>query len=282
MVNNNSLVSILMAAYNSEKYISEAIESVLAQSYKNWELIICDDCSNDSTLQISKKYSHIDPRIKVIRNKENSGQATARNNAFKNCTGSYIAILDSDDRFHSDKIKIQVDFLMKNINVGFVGCCAYMFNEDIGVYGKIKKKRQPSTLDVLRNNGFVCATIMMKREVFEKVGHYTISKTLRTGEDYNLICKIYDAGYIGANLPEFLYEYRVDNTNYKRRNYSSYYSEFKTAFHCIRNNWFSRFNIPKKYMIFAFTPLIKGIIPKSIVKFYHKYRFNIKDGRNTQ
>lgn len=282
MQNKIPLVSILMAAYNSEKYISEAIESVLAQTYQNWELIICDDCSKDLTLEIIKVYSNKDSRIKVIRNKENSGQATARNNAFRISKGDYIAIMDSDDRINNKKIESQLNYLLNNTSIGFVGCCSYMFNDTNGVYGEIHKKEYPSALDVIRNNGFVCATIMIRREIFENVGCYTVSKLTRTGEDYNLICKIYDANFLGANIQEHLYEYRVDNSNYKRRKYYCYYSEFRTAFSFLQKHWFYRFKIPKRYIIFVFSPLVKGLIPNRLIRIYHKFYFSAKAERSAK
>jgi len=117
------LVSIIMPAYNSEKYLSESIDSVLSQEYKNWELVIVDDCSNDSTPEIIKKYEMNNSKIKYYRLDENSGPAKARNKAIDLAKGEYLAFLDSDDIWFSDKLKKQISFMEKN-NYNFT-CTSY-------------------------------------------------------------------------------------------------------------------------------------------------------------
>ena len=106
------LVSIIMPSYNTAQYIEETIQSVLAQSYTNWELIIVDDCSSDNTLQILKKYQ--DDRINVFVNEHNSGAAVSRNKALREAKGQWIAFLDSDDIWSKDKLEKQIRFMEKN------------------------------------------------------------------------------------------------------------------------------------------------------------------------
>jgi teichuronic acid biosynthesis glycosyltransferase TuaG len=104
-------VSIITPSYNSEKFIIDAIKSVIAQEYSDWEMIIVDDCSTDRTCEIVAEYSHQDSRIKLIKLEQNSGPATARNIAITNATGRYIAFLDSDDLWLSNKLKTQINFM---------------------------------------------------------------------------------------------------------------------------------------------------------------------------
>src|SRR5699024_3826925 len=113
-VRENPLVSIIMPAYNSKKYLEEAIHSVIKQTYKNWELLIVDDCSKDNTLEILKNYSSQDHRIKYSTLEENSGPAVARNQAIDMANGSYIAFLDSDDLWFENKLEKQLIFMQKN------------------------------------------------------------------------------------------------------------------------------------------------------------------------
>lgn len=269
------LISILMAAYNSEKYIEEAIQSVINQTYKNWELIICDDCSLDNTFTICESYHVKDSRIKVIKNNDNMGQAQARNNAFLVSTGEYITILDSDDTIDKHKLEKQLYFLLNN-KCDLVGSNATMFNEKDGVYGYIKKTYMPNPFDIICNNGYVYASIMCTRNSFQKAGMYTVSPITQTGEDFDLICKMYELDYIGYNLQEFLYNYRVSRENYNRRKYICYYHEFQVAFSFVKRGWFNLFSIQKWKIIYIFSPLIKGLIPKKIMKIYHKKRMKIK------
>jgi glycosyltransferase involved in cell wall biosynthesis len=102
------LVSILMTSYNREKFIGEAIESVLASSYTNWELIITDDCSKDNTVAIARKYEAIDKRIKVYINDKNLGDYPNRNNAASKATGKYLKYLDSDDMIYPYGLEVFV------------------------------------------------------------------------------------------------------------------------------------------------------------------------------
>ncbi len=107
------LVSIIMPSYNTAKFISETIGSVLAQTYPNWELIIVDDCSTDNTDEVVKPYLS-DPRISYIKNDKNSGAAVSRNRALREARGKWIAFLDSDDLWHPEKLEKQIEFMEKN------------------------------------------------------------------------------------------------------------------------------------------------------------------------
>lgn len=106
------LVSIIMPSYNTAKFISETIESVLAQTYTNWELIIVDDCSSDDTDAVVEKYC--DQRIRYLKNEKNSGAAVSRNNALREAKGRWIAFLDSDDLWMPEKLEKQIAFMEKN------------------------------------------------------------------------------------------------------------------------------------------------------------------------
>ena len=108
----SDLVSIIMPAYNTANYISASIESILAQTYTNWELLIVDDCSTDKTVDVIKSYK--DERIVVLKNKKNSGAALSRNYALREAKGKYIAFLDSDDTWAEQKLEKQINFMKEN------------------------------------------------------------------------------------------------------------------------------------------------------------------------
>lgn len=108
----NDLVSIIMPSYNTAQYISDSIDSVLAQTYENWELIIVDDCSTDNTDEVISGYLS-DGRIKYLKNETNSGAAVSRNTALREAKGRWIAFLDSDDLWHPEKLEKQISFMLK-------------------------------------------------------------------------------------------------------------------------------------------------------------------------
>ena len=110
----NSLVSIITPTYNSADFIAQTIESVQAQTYQNWEMIISDDCSTDNTREIIAPYLEADKRIRYIRNERNSGAAITRNNALREAKGRWIAFLDSDDLWLPEKLEKQVAFMVTN------------------------------------------------------------------------------------------------------------------------------------------------------------------------
>lgn len=272
-MNDEKKVSVIMAAYNAEKYIKYAIDSVINQTYNNWELIICDDCSTDNTNEIVKEYSLIDSRIKLIRNDTNSRQSKSRNNAFEKSNGQYIIVLDADDSMQEDKIKKQVLFLENNPQYSFVGTNAYIIDDNNKITGTIVKLSNPKESKVIRNKGFVYSSIMVRRDVFEKIGGYTVSSITKTGEDYDLICKIYQEGLKGANILEELYFYRVNLGNYQRRNYEAYYNEYKVAMKHVKNGWLKINKCRTYIIIYLFAPLLKGLIPSSLMRYYHNFKF---------
>lgn len=128
---NQPLVSVIMPAYNAELYISEAINSIIQQSYKNWELIIVEDCSTDGTYKEILK--NIDDRIQVIKNKENKGIAFSTNLGLERCKGKYIALLDDDDIALEHRLEIQVDYLEKNKEIDVLGSRSIEVDENNNV-----------------------------------------------------------------------------------------------------------------------------------------------------
>ena len=109
----NDLVSIIMPSYNTAKYISQSIDSVIKQTHTNWELIIVDDCSTDNTDEIIKPYLK-DSRIKYLKNEKNSGAAVSRNYALREAKGKWVAFLDSDDIWEPKKLELQLEFMKSN------------------------------------------------------------------------------------------------------------------------------------------------------------------------
>jgi len=183
-------VSIITASFNSEKYISKTIESVINQSYKNWELLITDDYSTDHTIEIIESYSKKDSRIKFFKLTKNSGAAVARNNSINNSKGKYIAFLDSDDLWENNKLHRQV-FFMKHNNIHF-SFTAYIIIDDYGnSTGKtvdLSQKGSFSYKDILAKKATLgCSTVMLFKKTYEGLLNMPL---LRTGQDYAFWLKL--------------------------------------------------------------------------------------------
>lgn len=159
----NPLVSVIMPSYNAKNNINEAIDSVMNQTYTEWELIICDDFSNDGTFEILKKINH--PKIKVIFHEKNKGVTAARNTAIENSNGDYFAFLDSDDYWLENKLEKQMCFMIKK-NILF-SCTSYGIVKNSVVQNK-KFLSQP-VLDYksyMKNTAIGNSTVIVSKNVY--------------------------------------------------------------------------------------------------------------------
>ncbi|MFW6383201.1 MAG: glycosyltransferase family 2 protein, partial [Nanoarchaeota archaeon] len=146
-MNKKPKVSVLMPAYNSQDYISDAIESILSQTYTDFEFVIIDDCSTDDTWKIIKKYAKNDKRIKAFKNVKNSGVTVSLNNGLEKCSGDYIARMDSDDVSLPKRLEKQVEVL-ENGKADVVGTNIYFIDEQGKVFGK--RKYEPVTGKIIK------------------------------------------------------------------------------------------------------------------------------------
>lgn len=198
-------VSVIMPAYNAEGFIETAVRSVMAQTFTDWELIVIDDCSGDSTASIVERLAREDDRIRFLRNEENRGVAATRNRGLDLCTGSYAALLDSDDIWHPEKLERQLR-LARTAGADIV-YCSYGIVDEQG-----RKKCDdfivPEAADFdssLTKMVISCSTALLSRRVVE---------TYRFGteyyhEDLALWLQILRDGCTARGVPEVLADYRV-------------------------------------------------------------------------
>lgn len=181
----NELVSIITPTYNSEKFLSETINSIINQTYSNWELLITDDCSNDNTVEVIKKYILKDKRIKLFELKENSGSGVARNNSIKHAKGRYIAFCDSDDKWRYEKLEKQLNFL-KSKSLSFTFCSYDVTNENGDFIKTINAPLELSFSKLLKNNYVGCLTAIYDQESLGKL----YMSEMRKRQDWTLWLKI--------------------------------------------------------------------------------------------
>lgn len=204
-------VSVVIPAYNAEAFLAETIRSVMAQSYRDYEVVVVDDGSSDHTLQVAKSF---EPRVRAFR-KENGGPASARNMAINNTSGEYIAFLDSDDLWVEKKLALQVSFLDDNPSIRLTFGEAWMFSEKAGertVTGKIGYTGEASFRLLLFGDYIPSSTVMVRRSCVDAVGLLNESRELIAVEDYEYWMRIARAFPIAA-IPEPLAWYRIREGN---------------------------------------------------------------------
>ena len=207
-------LSIIMPCYNSGKYIGPAIESILSQSFRDFELIIVDDASTDETL--GKVHDFNDQRIIILSNEENLGIVFSRNKGLKSARGRFIAPFDSDDIALPGKFEKQIRFLEQHFDYGMIGCRVKLINEE----GKKLHEQWKLNADVrkipsvlLFRNYFCHSAVIMRRECIPE-GGYAVD--FSTGEDYRMWIEIVRF-WKAWNYPEYLVKYRLHKGSYSSK-----------------------------------------------------------------
>lgn len=196
-----------MPTYNGEKYLDKAIESILNQTYTDFELIIVNDCSTDLTLEIVKKYSSMDKRIKVYSNEINQKLPKTLNIGFEKCIGEYLTWSSDDNIFKPNAFEIMAKKLDENHNVGFVYSCEEFIDENDHIVGV---RKHPKDLNEIYCANIVSACFLYRREVHELLNGYNINKFLT--EDYDFFLRAYE-NFEFLYIPEVLYQYRKHCTS---------------------------------------------------------------------
>ncbi len=219
----NGIISIIMAAYNAERTISMAIESVLAQTYTNWELIVIDDGSEDATSSIVRGYE--EPRIHLIQNDRNKGVSASRKEGMEEARGEWIAILDSDDKWLPDKLQKQLEAAASNeADIVFTGS-AFMDYEGHLKNWQLHVPRSISYRELLKQNLISNSSVLVKADLYRK--YYVSGDDLH--EDYALWLSILGDGGRAYGIDEPLLVYRLAKTsksgnkrNAARMNWNTY------------------------------------------------------------
>lgn len=197
-------VSIITPCYNSAKYIAATIDSIKAQTFEDWELLITDDCSTDDTVAIVESYAKDDERIKLFRLENNAGGGAARNNSIERATGRYIAFCDSDDRWYPEKLAKQLAFMEEKD-------CAFSYTsymtcfEDGAIKGIVVCPHCETLRSNLRDSKIGCLTAMYDTE---KVGKVYLP-LIRKRQDWGLMIRILQRCGVAYGMKEPLALYRL-------------------------------------------------------------------------
>lgn len=225
-------ISIITPVFNSSLYIRDCIISILNQSYTNFEHILIDDCSTDDSVKIIKEFSMHDNRVKLIQLTENGGAGIARNIGIEAAEGRFIGFLDADDYWHKDKLKIQLDFMLKN-NYSFTYTQYYIVDENSNIQGIVKSPVKVNYIDILRNGYIGCLTAMYD---VDKIGKYYMP-IIRKRQDWVLWIKILKDVGEAYGVPQALGYYRVGNNSLSsnkfkliKHNFNVYYKVLQMGF----------------------------------------------------
>ncbi len=216
--NNMDKISVVMSVYNGDKYIKQAIDSILIQSYKNFELIIVDDGSTDRTVNIIENYS--DERIKLYKLKENKGVGYASRYAVEKAEGKYIAKADSDDIYHIDRLLLQKQFLDINKEIALVDAQIVFFaekgleNSERFIFLQSEARRRNKIIlskdikeSLYHGPCITHSSIMIRKEVLKQFNY----RDFRIAEDYDLYFRLNEAGYKMQKIEKILTEVRVSS-----------------------------------------------------------------------
>lgn len=207
----NDLVSIICPVYNAEKFLEDTINTVLNQTYSNWELLLINDCSTDNSKEIYSKYSK-DKRIIWMDNDKNVGPAISRNNGVDNAIGRFICFLDADDIWDNDKLEKQIKF-MQDMNIAF-SFHSYEFANDncIPSGKKVIAKRKLTYKQALKNNIISTITVMFDTVKIDK--KLIKMPNIKYVEDTATWWQILRNGYVAYGIPHiFSYYRRIPNSN---------------------------------------------------------------------
>ncbi len=262
---SNPKVSVIMGIYNGEKTMERAIDSIIAQTYIDWELIICDDCSTDDTYKIASEYAEKDNRIKVIQNEKNMRLAYSLNHCLSVAKGEYIARMDDDDISLPERFEKQVKYLDEHPEMAVVGSAVIVFDEngDMGVRGL--GIEYPIRKIVNRSTPFAHPTIMMRKSAYDLLEGYTVSPETLRAEDLDLWYRFRIAGLNGYTIQEPLLRYCERASDYKKRT-------LKAAIGIARvhRKYLRIMKLPHKWDYIIYRPIIGALVPRWLIEIYHK------------
>lgn len=262
---SDKLISVIMGIYNCAETLPEALDSIISQTYTNWELILCDDGSSDQTYAVAEEYRKKYPeKIILLQNEKNCGLNITLNRCLEQAHGTYIARMDGDDLSLPKRFEKEIEILETHPEFALVSTDMYFFDET-GIWGRTNKKKEPDPADMVLHTPHCHAPCLVRKEAYEAVGGYSVGKIYERVEDRDLWYKMYAKGYRGMNLDEPLYEMRDDRNALSRRKFKYRINGFLVGVRVIR-----QFRLSPVYYIKALRPLVVGLLPKPVYRWLHK------------
>lgn len=256
--NAKPVISVLMGAYNVAATLGKSIESIQAQSFQNWELLICDDGSKDETFKVASEYAAGDSRIHVIKSETNHGLSHALNQCLNMAAGEFCARMDGDDLCDPQRFQKQLDFLHSHSEYAFVSTTMKRFDEH-GIYSDpgLTEGYAPQKANFIAGSPFTHAPVLMRTEAYRKVGGYREIPQVLGVEDYDLWFRLYAQGFRGYMLGEPLYSMFDGRDAAHRRSFKRRMNEY-----WVRKNGYALIGIPWWKRFYMFKPIVLACIPQ--------------------
>lgn len=270
MHDKESRISVLMGIYNCAPTLPEALESLYAQTYQGFKIILCDDGSTDDTYAVAKQYADTHDNIVLVRNERNMGLNYTLNHCLEYADTEYCARMDGDDISLPTRFEKEIIFLDEHPEYAIVSCPMIYFDEN-GEFGRGSGGYEPTKQAFIKGTPFCHAPCMVRREAYETVGGYTVDKRFLRVEDYHLWMKMFKEGYRGYNLPECLYMMRDDKNAAKRRKWKGNFNEFHV--HLLATK---ELNLGIKGVLWAYKSVVAHIMPRKLYLYIHKKRISNK------
>ncbi|MBP3261781.1 glycosyltransferase [Pseudobutyrivibrio sp.] len=254
-------ISVLFPVYNCKtSYLREAIESILEQTFEDFELIILDDGSENDVASVIEEYAKRDSRIIFVREEEHHGLVYGLNKMISMAQGKYLARMDGDDISVPFRFELQHKFLEEHPKYGFVGGNILLMDDDNLLYGSRKYPRKPSKKDFLKYQPYAHPTIMFRKSCMNMDKPYGGENNFHRGEDYRLFMHLTAEGVKGFNLQENLLCYRETRDSYNRRRLLDQLDEVS-----IRWKGFREIGLnPWHKLYYVIKPIIVWLVPNRI------------------
>lgn len=265
----NDKISVIMGIYNCAETLPQAIDSIIAQTYENWELIMCDDGSTDHTYLVAEHYQKNYPnKIILLKNDINSKLPYTLNRCLEHATGKYVARMDGDDISAPDRFEKELAYLKTHPDIHLVGSAMQQFNDVQGKMRIIYKPEHPDRWTLHNQIPFHHATIMTYKYVYDTLGGYTVSERAIRVEDYDLWFRFFASDFVGANIHEVLYYVREDLNAIRRRTFSARLNGFKTSI-----VGYKLLGYPRRWLIKELCiMLVKSAVPYKFIELYRKHQ----------
>lgn len=253
-------VSVLMGAYNCADTIGKSIESIQAQTFTDWEMIICNDGSTDNTVEVIKSYQENDDRIKLVENDKNRGLSYTLNHCLKEAKGEYCARMDGDDLCDPTRFQKEFDFLESHREYGFVSTTMKRFDEN-GYYNEpsIGEGYSPTKDSFVKGSPFCHAPAMLRTATYNAVNGYRVMNKTLGVEDYDMWFRIYAKGIKGFVIEEPLYSMFDGRGAASRRTFKRRMNEA-----WVRKEGYKALKIPIIKRIFVLKPIAVGLLPQRL------------------